>query len=58
MARHSSPRRLAGKNRRMKSWGARDAGIAQPIELPSALVAGRVPAHVTQSLSMGSPSDR
>ena len=33
-------------------------GIAQPIELPGALVAGYVPAHVTQSVSMGSPSER
>jgi hypothetical protein len=33
-------------------------GYVQPIEPPGALVVGYVPAHFSQSLSMGSPSDR
>jgi hypothetical protein len=33
-------------------------GVPVPIALPGAAVAASVPAHITQALSMGSPSDR
>jgi hypothetical protein len=54
---HASESPVSGAPRQMPIIHA-PQGHVQPIELPGALVAGYVPARVSQALSMGSPSDR